>query len=138
MAFVLDASFAAAWLIAEEHSAAAEAVIATLQTPCQVPTLFWFEIRNILVMCERRGRMPAGSALVSMERVRRLPLEDAGAGGDSLPLLLAGRHGLTAYDASYLALSLNRSLPIATLDRRLAAAATAEAVRVLGPFAHAQ
>jgi predicted nucleic acid-binding protein len=95
-----------------------------------------FEIRNILAMSERRGRIGAGEALLGMERVRRLPFEDAGVGGDGGTLLLAARHTLSAYDAAYLALALNRSVPLATLDRKLATAARKETVSVLGPFAH--
>lgn len=136
MAFVIDASVAAAWLLPEEYSDAAEAVIATINAPCPVPSLFFFEIRNILTMAERRGRVSAGGALVNMERVRRLPLDDAGIGGDSFVLLLAANHVLSAYDAAYVALALNRNVPLATLDRKLAAAARKEGVTVLGPFAH--
>jgi predicted nucleic acid-binding protein len=136
MSFVIDASLAAAWLLPEEFSDAAEAVIATIDAPCPVPSLFFFEIRNILAMAERRGRIAAGGALVNIERVRRLPLDDAGIGGDSYVLLLSANHGLSAYNAAYLALSLNRSLPLATLDRKLTAAARKESVTVLGPFAH--
>lgn len=134
--FVLDASMVAAWLLPEELSEAAETVIATIDAPCPVPSLFWFEIRNILAMSERRGRIGSGGALVNMERVRRLPLDDAGVGGDSSVLLLAATHTLSAYDASYLNLASNRSLPLATLDRKLAAAARKEGVALLGPFAH--
>lgn len=136
MTFVIDASMAAAWLLPEEFSDAAETVIATITSPCPIPSLFWFEIRNILAMCERRGRIEAGGALIGMERVRRLPLDDAGIGGDGFVLLLAAKHTLSAYDAAYLALAVNRSVPLATLDRKLAAAARKEAITVLGPFAH--
>jgi predicted nucleic acid-binding protein len=136
MSFVIDASMAAAWLLPEEFSDPAETVIATLETPCPAPSLFWFEMRNILAMAELRGKTGDGGALLGMERLRRLPTEDAGIGSDGLILLLTARHGLSAYDASYLALAINRSLPLGTLDRKLAAAARKEGVSVVGPFAH--
>lgn len=136
MAFVIDASLAVAWLLPEEYSEVAETIIASTTTPCPVPSLFFFEIRNILAMAERWGRISTGGALIGMERVRRLPLDDAGIGGDSSVLLLAANHVLSAYDAAYLALAINRSVPLATLDRKLAAAARKEGVSVLGPFAH--
>lgn len=56
MVFVIDTSMAAAWLWPEEYSEAAEAVIATIEAPRPVPSLFFFEIRNILAMSEHRGR----------------------------------------------------------------------------------
>jgi predicted nucleic acid-binding protein len=136
MSFVIDASMAAAWLLPEEYSDAAEIVISSITAPCPIPSLFWFEIRNILAMSERRGRIGNGGALVGMERIRRLPLDDAGIGGDGSILLLAAGHALSAYDATYLALAGNRGVAIATLDRKLAAAARKEGIAVLGPFAY--
>jgi predicted nucleic acid-binding protein len=59
---VVDASIAAAWLLPEEDSDAAEALIATLSGHPPVPSLFWHETRNILVIAERRGRIIAGEA----------------------------------------------------------------------------
>ena len=136
MSFVIDASMAAAWLLPEEYSDAAEIVISSITAPCPIPSLFWFEIRNILAISERRGRIGNGGALLGMERIRRLPLDDAGIGGDGSILLLAAGHALSAYDATYLALAGNRGVAIATLDRKLAAAARKEGIAVLGPFAY--
>jgi predicted nucleic acid-binding protein len=68
-----------------------------------------------------------------MGRLRRLPLEDAGSGGDGAVLNLASSHALSAYDAAYLTLALDRKLPLATLDRKLVVAARAEGVEILGP-----
>nr|WP_172682329.1 type II toxin-antitoxin system VapC family toxin [Sinorhizobium meliloti]AJT61549.1 DNA-binding protein [Sinorhizobium meliloti] len=132
--FVLDASTAAAWLLPEEHSEIAEQMIASISGQCPVPGLFWHEARSILVTAERRQRIAAGQALTAMTRLRRLPLEDAGAGQDGSVIELATVQGLSAYDAAYLELAIARSLPLATLDRKLAAAARAEKVPVLGPF----
>ena len=45
---VVDASIAAAWLLPEEDSDAAEALIAALSGRPPIPSLFWHEARNIL------------------------------------------------------------------------------------------
>ncbi|HEY1780852.1 MAG TPA: type II toxin-antitoxin system VapC family toxin [Roseiarcus sp.] len=132
---VVDASVAAAWLLPEEDSEAAETLIAALSRRSPVPSLFWHELRNVLVMAERRGRIAAGEAAAAMVRLRRLPLEDAGAGADGAILALATARGLTAYDATYLALAQERGLPLATLDQRLARAARQEGVALVGPLA---
>lgn len=132
---VVDASIAAAWLLPEEDSEAAETLIAGLSQRSPVPSLFWHELRNILVMAERRGRIVAGEAAAAMGRLRRLPLDDAGAGSDGAVLALASAHRLTAYDAAYLALAQERGLPLATLDLKLAGAARREGVPLLGPLA---
>ena len=47
-------------------------------------------------------------------------------------LHLADRFGLTPYDAAYLELAQRRTLPLATLDGRLRAAAPALGVALLG------
>jgi predicted nucleic acid-binding protein len=134
--FVLDVSFAAAWLLPEKHSEAAEELIAQLQGPSPAPSLFWHEARNLFLMAERRGRIAASEATAAMARLRRLPIEDAGGGSDGKVLALAAAHGLSAYDAAYLALTVERGLPLATLDRELAGAARAENVTILGPLAN--
>lgn len=46
-------------------------------------------------------------------------------------LTLAERHKLTAYDAAYLALAIEKAIPLATLDKQLIAAATHEGVPLL-------
>ena len=70
-----------------------------------------------------------------MAVVRRLPIVDKGIGDDGRVLDLARSRNLSAYDATYLALALAERLPLATLDRRLAEAARAEGVTILGPLA---
>lgn len=136
MAIVVDASIAAAWFLPDERNDAADQLMADLRSsPGRVPSLFWFETRNLFLTAERRGRFAAGEAVLSMAQLRGLPLQDEGAGGDRLVLALAARHALSAYDASYLALAVRLALPLATTDKRLAAAARLEGVDIRGPLA---
>ncbi|WP_108724312.1 PIN domain-containing protein [Phyllobacterium zundukense] len=72
-----------------------------------------------------------------MARLRRLNLKDLDIDGDRAILSIALKHNLSAYDAAYLALAIDQSLPLATNDRKLAAAARAEAVKILGPLNNA-
>ena len=74
MAFVTDASIAAAWLLPDEEAALAETALDRLadETAC-VPDLFWHELRNLLLSAERRGRIDRVHADASMARIRRLP-----------------------------------------------------------------
>ncbi len=137
MALVLDASFAAAWFLPDEQTVGVDIVMASLETtPGYVPALFWFEARNLFHNAERRGRLRTGEARLSMFQLRSLPLREEAADNDGLVLDLAERRNVSAYDASYLAISISLRLPLATLDRRLAAGARAEGVEVIGPFAH--
>jgi predicted nucleic acid-binding protein len=97
----------------------------------RVPTLFWHEVRDILLVAERRNRLPQGGA---ESFLLRLSIEEVDAGGDSVVLSLASRHALSAYDAAYLALALSDQLPIATIVRALAEATRREVVPLLGPL----
>jgi predicted nucleic acid-binding protein len=110
--------------------------MSTKQEHCSSPSLFWFEIRNILTMAERvDGLAPArlSSAWNVCGACRSMmPASVATA----LSCFWAAKHVLSAYDAAYLSLALSRNVALATLDRKLAVAARKEEVIVLGPFAH--
>lgn len=136
MAFVVDASIAAAWMLPDEQTSATDAVLERLTAaPALVPSLFWHEARSLFLTAERRGRFAAGGAQAAMLRLRLLPLEDHGSGNDRVVLELAAAEALTAYDAAYLALAVAESAALATLDRKLAAAARRQWVPLLGPLA---
>lgn len=125
---------AAAWLLEDEQNPRADQLLEQVEI-IHVPPLFWLEIRNLLIMAERRKRLGIGEALPYLLRLRELPFEDAGGGSDTGIFAMADRHNLTGYDAAYLALAIEDSLPLATLDRKLATAARAAGVTVLGPLA---
>ncbi|MDE1995379.1 MAG: type II toxin-antitoxin system VapC family toxin [Rhizobiaceae bacterium] len=135
MPFVLDASMAATWMLPDENNAEADRLMEELHNrPALVPTLFWFETRNLFVMAERRQRLAAGAAALTMGQLRRLRIDDAGTADDNFVITMAIRHSLSGYDASYLALSVINGLPLATVDQRLATAAKKENIPVLGPL----
>lgn len=70
-----------------------------------------------------------------MALILRLPVDREGHDADHISgqtLTIAMAHNLTIYDAAYLELAIRRSLPLATLDRKLARAARAEGVEVIG------
>lgn len=66
-----------------------------------------------------------------MHRLDQLSIITATTSDNAHILTLAERHGLTAYDSTYLALALETKLPLATLDKRLIDAATLENVPLL-------
>jgi predicted nucleic acid-binding protein len=122
---VLDSSVALAFLLDEESSPAIRATVRRWVHRGErfaVPSLFWLEVVNVL------GRVRRLPGKVVIEGV--FHLEDLGIATvepDRVQLMLTigrvERHGLTAYDASYLALAHSLSAPLATIDRRLAEAA---------------
>ena len=133
MTFVPDASVAAAWVLPDEEAALADLALNRLgEETAKVPDVFWHELRNLLLSAERRGRIDGRHADASMARLRRLPIQSADDVDDREVMALARAHRLTAYDASYLTLAIREFCALASLDRRMNEAASAEGV---APFA---
>lgn len=128
MALVIDASVAAAWCFQdEEGSAEADALMSRIADKGGVvPDLFWHELRNILIVAERKKRIESEAAGVYLERVRALPLVTDDSQDDAKTLALCRRHGLSGYDAAYLETAKRRGMALATLDKKLAKAARDE------------
>lgn len=91
-----------------------------------------FEIRNVLIVNERRGRLTEDQSARFLQNLKRLPIEIDHACEDARLLPLARKHRLTVYEASYLELAVRKSLPLATLDADLERAARAEGVDIVG------
>lgn len=133
MPFVLDASVTASWCFPDETEATAEAAFDRLAVEeAVVPALWWFEIRNILVVNERRGRIDAAGTAEVLADLDRLPIRVDRTPDGSTVIALARKHRLTAYDAAYLELARRRGEPLATLDQALAAAARTDGVALVG------
>lgn len=133
MAFVVDASISASWALDDEdHSTADVALDRSCSDSIVVPSLWWFEIRNLLVMAERRKRSTPAKTLDFLRSLKRLNLSIDVSPDERNVIELARRHHLTVYDSSYLELAMREIVPLATLDRKLAAAAKDEGVPLIG------
>jgi predicted nucleic acid-binding protein len=133
---ILDSSATMAWVYADEANPAIRHVFDLVgDQGAWVPSLWRLEVANILEMGVRRGRHDAAFRDATLADLALLPVNidpetDRQAWGATLQL--AERHRLTLYDAAYLELAKRRSLPLATLDIDLRAAASAEKVSILG------
>lgn len=124
MAFVVDASVTASWMLPDEENPLAEFVQSLLVDENAVaPFVWWFEVRNILLIAERRQRLTRSDADRLIATLNTYPISLDVEPGESDTLQIARDHALTYYDASYVELAKRRSLPLATLDGRMAAAA---------------
>jgi predicted nucleic acid-binding protein len=127
--FVLDASVAGVWASKHEKHPLAALALSTLRTDTAlVPTIWWYEVRNILIVNERRGRTTQDDSEAFLRDLATLSIVIDTAINDAVIFELARRHRLTFYDAAYLELAVRLRLPLATLDTALAAAAGAEKV----------
>jgi predicted nucleic acid-binding protein len=130
---VLDASVAVAWAFADEdHPVAAAALALIRNNEGCVPSLWWFEVRNVLIVNERRGRLSETDTALFLRNLARLPIAVERAPEEAAVLTLARRHGLTVYDASYLELAKRRGAPLATLEMTLTQAAQRENIPLIG------
>src|SRR6516164_858936 len=136
MALVIDASIATAWVVADEHVNAELAFARIATEEAIVPALWWYELRNVLVLGERRGRLTERETIRFLRDISRLAITMDASPDESRVLTLARRHRLTVYDAAYLELAAREALPLATLDAELAAAAQAEQVPLIGTDIH--
>ncbi len=104
------------------------------ERPAVVPPLWKFEVANVLIMGERRGRISETPAARHLLLLSMLPIEiddgslDASGSNGSL---LARKHPLTAYDASSLELAQRRGLPLPSFHGALRKAAERENVKRL-------
>jgi predicted nucleic acid-binding protein len=132
---VLDASLALQWFLEDETGRDYSLrVLASLsEKRALVPPLWFYEIGNGLLMAYRRKRISLGQIDGFLTRLKALPIDAA----QQSPLeilefpALAQAHGLTNYDAAYLALATRANLPLATTDSDLRRAAPAAGVTIL-------
>src|SRR5271155_3362140 len=121
-------SLALQWFLEDEADRRYSlAVLASLsEKRALVPSLWYYEVGNGLLMAHRRKRVPTGSMEGFLSRLKALPIDVA----PQIPAEIlelpafALNHELTNYDAAYLALAERSGLPLATTDKRLRAAAT--------------
>lgn len=129
MAFVLDASIVGCWFFEDESDGRAAAAWARLDSEyALVPLHWWFEVRNICLLGERRGRATEEYTLKFLDDLQRLTIDFDGLPDQVAVVTLARKHQLTFYDAAYLELAHREGLALATLDEQLAKAARAENV----------
>ncbi|WP_372422171.1 type II toxin-antitoxin system VapC family toxin [Salinarimonas chemoclinalis] len=123
---VLDSSMTLSWFFEDERTEAGLALLLRIpSTGALVPSLWKVEVANALATAVRRGRCTPDLVEATLSRLERMRIriDDATtvhAWGATRAL--AAAHGLTIYDATYLEVAVRGRLPLATCDRRLAAA----------------
>ena len=90
------------------------------------PAIWPLEFANALGLAKRKGRATPAMVIAAIDLIAELDIQVANgwlAKDIPIALSLMDQHSLTSYDASYLALAQQTSLPLATLDRGLRSAA---------------
>ena len=133
MPFVLDASIAACWAFDDEDHPTATLTLELIRTDAAiVPSLWWFEVRNTLIVNERRGRIGEADTTAFLSALARLDVTVDSEPDEASVLTFARRHRLSVYDAAYLDLANRTGFSLATLDTDLATAARREGLQLIG------
>lgn len=129
--FVPDASITLAWLLPDEGTAATDLLLRhSLTDGLIAPSVWTYEVSNILSNALKRGRLQQSQADAALDVLDRLPIVRIPDEVGDLVRCVA-ETGLTSYDAAYIALAERENLPLATLDRRMRDAATERGITVL-------
>ncbi len=135
MTIVIDASVAVKWVLRENDSDAADALLD--HDDLMAPVLWLAEAANALWRRARIGEITADEADERMSELRKAPVASLAMEAHLGPALrLATALGHPVYDCVYLALALHHGTHVVTADRRFAAVAArlnlAERVQLLG------
>ena len=131
---VIDCSVTMAWCFEDEGRELADKVLDHLtNTEAWVPSLWTFEVANVLLVAERCGRLTPADSTRFVALLSDLPIliDDSGHERALGPVLSTGRElGLSAYDATYLELAMRLGGAMATGDEKLRAACQESGVPV--------
>ncbi|HJU41657.1 MAG TPA: type II toxin-antitoxin system VapC family toxin [Vicinamibacterales bacterium] len=117
MTLVVDASAVGAVVFEEPEGATIRAHIR--DETLIAPQLIDYELANVAVKKIRRNLEPAPVVLAMMTRIEDLAIRRVAVPAADV-VELAGRTGLSAYDAAYLWLAHSQDVELVTLDARLA------------------
>ena len=127
---VIDASTTLAWLLEESEDALPTSLE---EVELVAPWLWRIEVANAVWTQERRQRITATQCRRALQIVDALEVdvvpEPTHRNMEHL-VLLAKTHRLTTYDAVYLELAMNFSLPLSTFDHDLQQAAAQAGVEL--------
>jgi len=127
--FVIDNSVVMAWCFGDEESDYADGVLESLESMQAIAPSIWpFEIGNVLVVAERRKRLNKAASVRFLTLINDLPInviqEPPGRMTREI-LTLAREQHISTYDASYLDLAMRTGVVVATQDSGLKKAAKA-------------
>lgn len=136
MNFVLDNSVTMRWFFGDgkpqELTYAGKVLDAMKSASAIVPVTWGLEVANVISRAEAKGWVTEARSEAFLEMLEGVDIEvDASTFSHALSntLQLARRYKLSAYDASYLEVSLRLGLPLATLDEDLQKAAKKAGVK---------
>jgi predicted nucleic acid-binding protein len=133
--YVLDVSLTMGWLFEDEASDAGWQLLdRAVRAGVAVPSIWTYEVANVLFVAERRGRVTPAQSSAFLNRLGALRIDVEASPPSHLltvVLPLSRSTGLAVYDAAYVDLAQRLGLPLATKDRRMAEAAASLGIALL-------
>ena len=135
---LVDASVSASWFLKDEENEYSEWVLRQMQSERHVfvPNVWLLEITSLLFNAQRRRRIDRkfrDEALAQIPRLSLTMLPGPTVADWAALCLYSDKYQLTACDAEYLRLAVERGYLLASLDGNLLAAAKREKVQVVEP-----
>ena len=133
---VVDASVGFSWVYESQATTDTDALLNDVVAGAAVvvPTLWFFEIANVLLIAERRKKLTAAQRKTARKSLEALSLtvdEEGHRSAFHKISEISDKYGLSIYDGTYLELALRRKLAIASRDEPLRAGAKKAGVEVL-------
>ena len=134
--WLIDSSVGLAWVHQDQATPETDKLLEEVEagTSVVVPSLWFLEIANGLLVLQRRKKLTGAERKSALETLARLNLtvdEEAGRAAFQQTSELAEKHGLTIYDVTYLEVALRRKLALASRDTNLREAAKRCGLKVL-------
>ena len=137
MEFVLDNSVAMRWMpigrSSKDQAYATTVLESMLDTAAIVPNLWHLEAANVLLGAIRREEVTVAEVERFTMQLENLPITVDSSTADQAfgrGMALATAYNLSSYDAAYLELAIRKSIPLATLDKKLSKAAKASDIDI--------
>ena len=118
MSFVLDCSLLSTLFLPDEKSEKISRFIKE-NSNFHVPSLFWFEINNVISVSVKRGRISHENTEQLFSLLEKLPIKTHFELEHRNTLEISVTHNLSSYDSSYLSLAVELDAKLATLDRAM-------------------
>jgi predicted nucleic acid-binding protein len=118
---VMDASAAAAWVLPDEQSEPAEALLRLIMSrelDLLVPMIWYYEMLNLLVAATIRDRISAQEAHRGVVALKAVPVQAVPVDHESADRTVATALdlGLSVCDAAYVSLAETNGVPLLTAD----------------------
>jgi predicted nucleic acid-binding protein len=134
--FVIDASIVLAAFLEEQSEYANKIVYEVIPNSLVfVPSLWHLEIRNVLILKEKKGKIPPGftSKIIDTFMSYMVVTDMQVTEQQSLMSIdaMIRDYTITPYDATYIELALRLGIPLATLDREMVHVAQELGIEIL-------